>query len=72
MVNPGASPIPTSNYRSTRVAAQIRHHPPHQRTGWHTIDELDRAVQAFLGPVLGRSETGSVWSPVDWYWSEGA
>jgi hypothetical protein len=36
---------------------------------WPTTDELHRAVQAFLGPVLGDSVTDGSWSPVDWCWS---
>ncbi len=38
---------------------------------WRTIDELHRAVQEFLGPVLEEGETGVVWSPAEWRWGGG-
>ena len=38
---------------------------------WPAIDELHRAVQAFLGPVLRRSASDHVWSPVGWRWVGG-
>jgi len=36
---------------------------------WRTTDELHRAVQAFLGPLLSKSEAGGVWSPMTWRWT---
>lgn len=39
---------------------------------WRTLDELHRAVQGFLGPVLSTQETGGVWSRVNWQWTGGA
>lgn len=38
---------------------------------WGTIEELHRAVQAFLGPVLSGSETGGTWSRTDRRWVGG-
>jgi Nucleotidyl transferase AbiEii toxin, Type IV TA system len=36
---------------------------------WHRIDELHRAIRAFLDPVLSRRDHDRVWSPASWHWT---
>jgi len=38
---------------------------------WRTIEELHRAVQDFLRPVLEASATSAIWNPAEWRWRGG-